>query len=102
MNDEDVYAELKIQFSRYKDVVVNSGLGAQGIKYNNKMFVMFYKGDLVVKLAPDRIKELINKNIGEPFDPGTGKLVKNRMLLRFTKKDHWIRISEESKKYVMQ
>jgi hypothetical protein len=62
---------------------------------------MFYKGDLVVKLAPDRIKELISENIGEPFDPGTGNLMKDRMLIRVTKKDHWIKISE-AKEYVMK
>ena len=101
MNDEDPYAELKIYFSSDKDVVVNAGRGAQGIKYRNKMFIMFYKGDLVVKLAPDRIIELINENIGEPFDPGTGKPMKDRLLVRFSKKDRWINISEESKKYVM-
>ena len=102
MNDEDVYTELKIHFLKDKDVVVNSGRGAQGIKYNNKMFIMFYKGDLVVKLSPDRIKELINENIGEYFDPGTGKPMKDRMLLRVSKKGHWIKISEESKKFVMK
>jgi hypothetical protein len=97
MNDEDPYAELKIHFSRDKDVIVNLGWEAQGIKYNKKKFVIFYKGDLVVKLTPDRIKELITKNIGEPFDPGTGNFMKDRILLRVTKKDHWIKISEESK-----
>ena len=101
MNDDDKYAELKIHFSRDKDVVVNSGRGAQGIKYNNKMFIMFYKGDLVVKLAPNRIKELINNRIGEPFDPGIGKPMKDRVLLRISKKEQWIKLSEESKKYVM-
>jgi hypothetical protein len=102
MNNEDTYAEIKTHFSKDKDVVVNSGRGAQGIKYNNKMFIMFYKGDLVVKLAPDRIRELINESIGEPFDPGTGKPMKDRMLLRVSKKDHWIKISEESKEFVMK
>lgn len=101
MSDADPYAELKIHFSKDKDVLVNSGRGAQGIKYNGKMFVMFYKGNLVVKLAPSRIKELINENIGAPFDPGTGKPMKDRLLIRFSKKDHWIKISEESKKFVM-
>lgn len=102
MNGEDNYAEVRMHFSRDKDVVVNSGRGAQGIKkYNDKMFIMFYKGDLVVKLASDRVKELINQNIGEPFDPGTGKPMKDRLLLRVSKKDHWIKISEESKKFVM-
>jgi len=66
------------------------------------MFIMFYKGDLVVKLSPNRIKELINDNIGEPFDPGTGRPMKDRILLKVSKKDLWIKISEESKKYVMK
>ena len=101
MNDEDNYAELRLHFSEDKDVVVNSGRGAQGIKNNGKMFIMFYKGDLVVKLAPDRIKQLINENIGEAFDPGTGKPMKDRVLLRASRKDQWIKLSEESKKYVM-
>jgi hypothetical protein len=76
-----------MHFSKEKDVVVNSDRVAQGIKYNNKMFIMFYKEDLAVKLAPNRIKELINKNIGESFDQGTGKSVKDRILLRVSKKD---------------
>ena len=102
MNDEDIYAELRMHFSRDKDVVVNSGRGAQGIKYNGKMFIMFFKGDLVVKLAPDRIKKLVKENIGEAFDPGTGKPMKDRVFLRASKKDQWIKLSEESKKYVMR
>ena len=63
---------------------------------------MFYKGDLVVKLSPKRIKELINEKIGESFDPGTGKSMKDRILLRFSRKDMWIKISEESKRFVMK
>ena len=102
MNEEDPYVELRVHFSSDKDVVVKSGRGAQGIKYNDKMFVMFYKGDLVVKLSPNRIKELINDNIGEPFDPGTGRSMKDRILLKVSKKDLWIKISEESKKYVLR
>jgi hypothetical protein len=102
MNEKDPYAELRAHFSKDKDVVVNSGRDAQGIKYDDKMFIMFYKGDLVVKLSPDRIKELINNHIGEPFDPGTGRLMKDRILLKVSKKDLWIKISEESKKYVMK
>ena len=102
MNGEDSYAELRMHFSEDKDVVVNSARGAQGIKYNGKMFIMFYKGDLVVKLAPDRITQLIKENIGEAFDPGTGKPMKDRVLLRASKKDQWIKLSEESKEYVMR
>jgi len=102
MNLQDNYAELKRHFSKDKDVVVNAGRGAQGIKYNDKMFIMFYKGDIVVKLATNRINEFIKEGIGEPFDPGTGKPMKNRMLIKASKKKHWIKVSEESKKFAMK
>ena len=38
---EDVYRELKDHFEKDDEVVVNSGKGAQGIKFNNKMFIIF-------------------------------------------------------------
>ena len=56
MTKEDVYAELKTHFAGDKNVVVNAGKGAQGIKYNNKMFIMFSKGDLLIKLSNNLLK----------------------------------------------
>jgi hypothetical protein len=84
-----------------EDVEVSSGKGAQGIKFNKKMFIMFYKGDLVIKLSPDRIQELIKAGKGLPFDPGTGKPMKDRILISRSNKKDWISLSEESKKFVM-
>lgn len=45
--------------------------------------------------------ELIAENIGDRFDPGTGKPMKDRVLLKASKKAQWIKISQEAKKYVM-
>ena len=102
MNKAENYLELKEHFERDLDVVVNSGKGAQGIKYNNKMFIMFNKGDLLIKLSPERIKELIDEGIGEAYDPGTGKVMKDRISIPFSRKDLWLSLCEESKKYVMK
>lgn len=102
MNEKDIYIELKTHFSNDPQVVVNEGRGAQGIKHNGKMFAMFYKGDLVIKLSPKRIKELIGSGEGTPFDPGTGKPMKDRVLIPSLKKDLWISLTEESKAYVIK
>ena len=102
MIKEDVYKELKDHFMDDDEVVVNSGKGAQGIKHNNKMFIMFYKGDLLVKLSPDRIQELISSGDGQAFDPGTGKVMKDRVLIPHSKKELWIALCEESKRYVIK
>jgi len=102
VNRKEIYKILTDHFANDEDVIVNSGKGAQGIKYNKKMFIMFYKGDLVIKLSPKRIKELIDSSEGLPFDPGTGKPMKDRVKISRSKKKLWISLSEESKKYVMQ
>lgn len=95
----DVYAEVKAHFDADPEVEVLKGRGAQGMKIGGKMFVMFMKGDLVVKLPPNRVKEVIETGDGESFDPGTGKPMKNRVLIRASNKDLWIKYSEESKEH---
>ena len=101
MTKEDVYAELKTHFAGDKQIVVNAGKGAQGIKYNNKMFIMFSKGDLLIKLSPQRIQQLIEEKVGIAYDPGTGKVMKDRVLIPFSQNKLWISLCEESKAYII-
>ena len=95
----DVYAEVKAHFADDPEVEVLKGRGAQGVKRGGKMFVMFMKGDLIVKLPEHRVSEVIEVGDGMPFDPGTGKPMKNRVLIPAGKSDTWIEYSEESKKH---
>ena len=93
----DVYAEIKAHFADDSEVEVLQGRGAQGIKRDGKLFVIFIKGDLIAKLPEQRVKEVIDSGDGEPFDPGTGKPMKNRVLIPASKTDYWIKYSEEAK-----
>lgn len=95
----DVYDDVKAHFDDDPEVEVLKGRGAQGIKKGGKLFVMFMKGDLIVKLPEKRVKEIISIGDGIPYDPGTGKPMKNRVLIPNSKKDLWIRYIEESKKH---
>ena len=94
----DVYTEVKAHFANDPDVEVLSGRGAQGIKLGGKLFVMFMKGDLLVKLPEHRVKEIIDIGDGMHYDPGTGKIMKNRVLIPASNKDTWIKYSMEAKK----
>ena len=98
-NTEDQFAEIRAYYADSSDVVVNAGKGSQGLKYGKKMFVMFYKGQLAVKLPPARVSELIENGDGLPLDPGTGKPMKDRVIIPLTKKESWIDFCEESKSY---
>ena len=96
----DPYAEVKVHFDKVDAVTVNSGRGSQGMKLGKKMFVMFYKGQLVAQLSPARISELIASGTGLSFDPGTGKPMADRVLIPDTNRDAWIPLCEESLQYV--
>jgi hypothetical protein len=108
MANEDPFAQIKHHFSQIDDVVVSGPRGAQGIKYKGKMFVMFYKGKpkegkrggIIVQLSPSRVSELIELGEVEPFNPGTGKAMKDRVMLPFGSEDKWIEHSLESREYV--
>lgn len=95
----DPYAELKAHFAAIDDVIVNEGKGAQGMKLGKKMFAMFHKGELLVQLDPKRVAELIALGEVLPHDPGTGKPMKDRVLVPSSKSDSWIALCEESKRY---
>jgi hypothetical protein len=93
---EDPYADLKAHFAQVDGVAVNSGRGAQGMKAGKKMFAMFYKGDLLLKLPPARVSQLVASGIGSAFDPGTGTPMADRVLVPRSHGDDWISLSEES------
>ncbi len=96
----DVYTALKQFFSQIDNVIVNEGKGAQGIKYAGKMFAMFYKGDLTLKFSPERVIELIESGQGIQHDPGTGKPMKDRILIPASQSGTWIDLTKESLEYV--
>lgn len=97
---QDPFTEVKEHFSQVDRVTVNAGKGAQGMKYGGKMFVMFFKGQLIVQLPPARVNELIASGEGLPHDPGTGKPMKNRLIIPDTEKEKWIAFCEESLRHV--
>ena len=97
---DDPYSEVKEHFSKVDGVIVNAGKGAQGMKLGKKMFAMFYKGQLLLLLSPTRVTEMVASGDGSPYDPGTGKPMKNRVLIPDTKKETWIDLCEESRQYL--
>ena len=92
----DPYASVKAHFDKVAGVTVNSGRGAQGLKVGQKMFAMFFKGDLLLSLPPERVEALIAAGHGLPYDPGTGKVMKNRVLIPASNESSWIELCEEA------
>ena len=93
---EDPYAQIKTHFAAVAGAQVNEGRGSQGIKCGKKMFAMFYKGDLLLKLAPERVAQLIASGVGTAYDPGNGTAMKDRVIVRAEHSAQWIELAEES------
>ncbi len=94
--DRSIYDGLKTHFRNHSEVEVAERKGAQGLKHNGKMFAMFYKGDLTVKLKPKTVQTLLETGEGLPHDPGTGSPMKDRILIPQSRCETWIDMCERS------
>ena len=94
----EIYTDLWDHFNtRYQsdpDVEVAEGKGAQVIKYKEKMFAMFMKGDLLLKSSEEHIQSLISEGAAEEYSVG-GKTMRNMGLVRADNVDSWIHLSED-------
>ena len=73
--------------------------GSDALKVNGKMFALLVKGRLVVKLASDRVAELVRSGHAEYFDPGHGRLMKQWAAILCD--DHpWIDLAKEAHVFV--
>ena len=92
----EVYEELRRHFSDVPGIEVAGGRGAQGIKVGGKMRVMFHKGQILAQFPPERAAALIAAGRARPHDPGTGRAMKDRVLLPVERREEWIPLCEES------
>lgn len=66
--------------------------GSDGLKINGKVFVMLVKGDLVAVL--------ISARLGEHFDPGHGRVMKEWIVLKPKERTHWLTLAKEAQQFV--
>jgi TfoX/Sxy family transcriptional regulator of competence genes len=81
-------------------VVKAKMFGSPGLKVTNKVFAMLVKGKLVVKLPRARVESLIASGQGEYFDPGHGRLMKEWVAIKPSRRDEWLSLIDEAKAFV--
>ncbi|MFW9824843.1 MAG: hypothetical protein ACFFE4_18020, partial [Candidatus Thorarchaeota archaeon] len=71
----------------------------ESLKTRKKMFVIFAKGNYVVKLPKARVNELIESGKGQPYDPGNGRIMKEWVIIPEHNSDQWIAYAMEAKEF---
>jgi hypothetical protein len=75
MTAEERYEDLVVAFNDTEGVTPptrKSGFGRSALRYRGKIFVMFVRGQLVVKLPEERVAELVEQGRGAHFDANKG------------------------------
>ena len=79
---------------------IGKEFGSGAFKVNGKIFAMISsKGEFVVKLAEERVNELVAAGKGFRFDPGRGRVMKEWLVVTA---DHtlWIPLAKEARKII--
>lgn len=96
--DADFVSVIKF-FDGDESIAVGRMFGSTGLKANGKVFAMMVKGRFVVKLPKARVDEIVKSGIGNYFDPGHGKLMKEWVSLSGAS-ETWVELANEAKGFV--
>jgi hypothetical protein len=78
----------------------SAGFGSGSLRVNGKIFAMFVRGHLVVKLARARVDELVAAGEGARFDANKGTPMKEWLSLSETSRLDWAHLSGEAFTFV--
>ncbi len=75
--------------------------GSSGLRIDNKIFAMISsKGQFVVKLPRERVNDLVASGIGEYFDPGHGRLMKEWLVVKPGFDEKWLSLAREAMEFM--
>lgn len=98
---EQRFAAIEEQQLLRGDVTAGTGFGrSPGLRVAGKIFAMVVKEELVVKLPKDRVAELSEAGVGNPFDPGHGRLMKEWLSVPTGGGRRWPALVDEAREFV--
>jgi hypothetical protein len=69
------------------------------MKVNGRIFAMLIKSKFVAKLPRERVDELIKRGVGQHFDPGHGRLMKEWVTVE-AEGEAWVDLAKEAYRFV--
>lgn len=78
----------------------SNGFGSDALKVDRRIFAMFSRGELVVKLPATRVRALIEDGVGGPFDAGKGRPMKEWVTVLAADEATWAALASEAYEFV--
>ncbi|MCI4341431.1 MAG: hypothetical protein L3K11_03550 [Thermoplasmata archaeon] len=77
------------------------GFGTRSMFVGRRMFAVLDRtGELVVKLPPVRVQELIDSKTGRGWSPGAGSPLKEYLAIPFARQKDWPKLAREARAYM--
>lgn len=99
-NVDQRFAPVIASFAGFPDVAQKRMFASNSVlSVDGKIFAMMVRGKFVAKLPGDRVAELIQRGLGDHFDPGHGRLMKEWIALAGDRPD-WVELAAEAYRFV--
>jgi len=74
---EEAFRRIADAYVDRPGVTTGTGFGGnEGLRFEGRIFAMLVRGELVVKLTPERVTSGIAGGEGRAFEPGTGRVMR--------------------------
>lgn len=103
VNPEEKYAKLVKALTKNPRIVQpigKKGFGRNGLYFSGRLFAFLsYKKQLVLKLEPERVRDLVAAGDGMWWDPGhDGRVFKRWVVLKPSSERDWLPLAREALK----
>jgi hypothetical protein len=99
LEPDPAFAPVAQAFADEPDVVRGRMMASFGLKVNGRIFAMHARGRLVAKLPKARVDALVDAGVGEHFDPGHGRRMKEWISVEPGRAD-WVALAREAHGFV--
>lgn len=86
-------------FTQDREVTFGTMMASPGLKVRRKIFAMYVRARFVAKLPQAKVDELVQSGLGQRFDPGQGRLMREWVSTENSTAD-WVALAKEAYAFV--